>query len=180
MSIHDLCKISLDKRIELGQNLAKKNGHRLWTKDDISRLKSLYLQGLRSSEIAIAMGRSHDAVRSKLSRLCFSKYHYYNRQEDFYIRRYYGQKSLSTMAAHLGVSVTSLVDRATKKLNLKHRYSGENSHMAKLSDDDVELIRTLFEEGLTCRQIAEKFEISSSHVANIVNYRSRLKLTFKH
>jgi len=180
MSIHDFRKVPHDKRIQLGKNLAKKNGHALWAKEDISRLKSLYLQGLRTSEIAIVMGRSHYAIRSKLSRLGLSKYHQYTHDEDFYIRRYYGQKSLATMASHLSVSVTSLVDRATKKLNLKHRYSGENSNMAKLSDDDVELVRILFDEGLTCSEIAEKFEVSSSHVSDIVNYRSRLNLTFKH
>ncbi len=180
MSINSLSKISHDKRIQLGKNLAKKLGHALWTEEDVSKLKLLYFQGLRSSEIAVVMGRSNDAVRKKLSRLCLYKYHRYSRHDDFYIRRNYGRKPLREMADHLGVSVTSLVDRATKKFNLKYRYSGENSNMAKLSDDDIELIRMLFDEGLTCSQIAEKFEITTSYVSDIVNYKARLNLTYKH
>jgi hypothetical protein len=57
---------------------------------------------------------------------------------------------------------------------------GEDHPRAKLSDDEVELIRQLYEEGqadptkwLSMRAIAEKFECSIGNVCMIVNFNRR-------
>jgi predicted transcriptional regulator len=51
---------------------------------------------------------------------------------------------------------------------------GECHHRAKLTDDDVRLIRELRAEfGLTYRVIAEKFECGKSTVERIVKNRCR-------
>lgn len=55
---------------------------------------------------------------------------------------------------------------------------GEDHPRAVLTDHEVELIRQLYEErkpgdGMTMRVIAEKFEISVSHVCRIVNFSQR-------
>ncbi|ELB2209947.1 hypothetical protein QNZ52_004629 [Vibrio parahaemolyticus] len=171
--------ISPEKRQVLGRRLAVSNGHSLWSDDDILHLKSLYSQGYSSRAISEIMGRSYNSVRTKLSRLCVTRYHQYSISEDAYIKRYYGLKPLSEIASRLGVSVSSLVDRATKGLGLKGRYCGENSFNCKLTDDDVEFIRQLSEHGLSNVDIAEKFDVSPGYVSRIIDFRARLDLSFR-
>lgn len=50
---------------------------------------------------------------------------------------------------------------------------GESHPRAKLSDDDVELIRSLAEDGMCYRVIAQKFEISRVTVGRICRYERR-------
>lgn len=50
---------------------------------------------------------------------------------------------------------------------------GESHPRAKLSDDDIELIRALAEEGMRYRVIAQKFEISKVTVGRICRYERR-------
>jgi DNA invertase Pin-like site-specific DNA recombinase len=50
---------------------------------------------------------------------------------------------------------------------------GECHHNAKLTDDDCRLIRELRDEGLTYKEIAEKFECSLWTVRDIVKEWTR-------
>jgi len=51
---------------------------------------------------------------------------------------------------------------------------GETHHNAKLSDDDVELIRQLHEKGMQCSEIAKKFYCARSTISDIANYKQRV------
>lgn len=51
---------------------------------------------------------------------------------------------------------------------------GETHHRAKLTDHDVELIRVLHEDGLSCAEIARKFYCARTTVSSIVNYQHRV------
>jgi hypothetical protein len=42
----------------------------------------------------------------------------------------------------------------------------------KIEPEDVHLIRALRDEGLRVQEIADKFELSKSHVSKIVNMKS--------
>ncbi len=53
---------------------------------------------------------------------------------------------------------------------------GETHHRAVLSDQDVDMIRDLYETGLSYRQIADKFEISKSHARDVIKCRRRWQL----
>jgi predicted transcriptional regulator len=54
------------------------------------------------------------------------------------------------------------------------RVCGEHHPNAKLTNADVELVRELLDQGgLTWREIAEKFEVSRSLIAQIATYRAR-------
>jgi len=56
---------------------------------------------------------------------------------------------------------------------------GETHHNAKLTDDDVELIRLLRERGMNTVEIARKFDCTPSNISAITNYRTRkLRLKF--
>jgi len=50
---------------------------------------------------------------------------------------------------------------------------GEDHPRAKLSDHEVELIRELHEGGMSCAEIARKFEVAKSTVSLIVNFKRR-------
>ncbi len=59
------------------------------------------------------------------------------------------------------------------------RKTGEQHHRAKLSDEDVDLMRDLREEGLSYRQIGDKFECSMWTARDICAYRTRLPAEHK-
>lgn len=50
---------------------------------------------------------------------------------------------------------------------------GENHPRAKLTNNEVENIRVLYEQGVTQSVIAEKFDISKHTVKSICEYRRR-------
>ena len=65
-------------------------------------------------------------------------------------------------------------------VNQAGRVIGENHHRARLSDQDVELIRELRAAGLSLAQIAQKFEIARSTVYDIVKDRTRCHTVMGH
>lgn len=50
---------------------------------------------------------------------------------------------------------------------------GEDHHLAKLTNWEVEMVRQLHDEGMTYRDIAEKMEVSESLVGKICRYQKR-------
>lgn len=50
---------------------------------------------------------------------------------------------------------------------------GEDHQNAKLTDQEVNRIRELFDEGMTYRTLAEKFDVSKSTIAMICRYERR-------
>lgn len=53
---------------------------------------------------------------------------------------------------------------------------GESHGRAKLTDHEVELVRTLWEEGMPASEIAVKMEISKKYVYELVNFKYRASL----
>lgn len=176
------CEIDTQKRIQLGKSVARYNGYRPWTEDEIESLISLYSEGLPHSHIAKNLQRSECSIRSKISKLHLSysssRRHKFTKEQDRYIKDNYGFIPVSEIAQSLGITFQSVADRATKRLNLKHRYFGENNPKSVFSDEDIELIRCLGDEGLSSRVIAEKFDASDSYVRKILSYSARTEPTF--
>lgn len=55
----------------------------------------------------------------------------------------------------------------------RQRY-GEDHHNAVLSSADVELIRSMYEDGFhSYTALAEKFDVSKSTIRDVVKYRRR-------
>lgn len=51
---------------------------------------------------------------------------------------------------------------------------GESHHRAKLSDEDVELIRDIYDEGFASYStLAEVFKVHKSTISDIINFRKR-------
>lgn len=107
-------------------------------------------------------------------------------EEDAVIMKWAGTKSTEGIAAlvtELGYRTATVptIKNRVKTIN-KHRgkndkislrRKGELYPHAKGSDHDVELCRRLYDEGLTPSVIAQKMEMSRSHVSSIVYYHSR-------
>ena len=61
-------------------------------------------------------------------------------------------------------------------LNERGKRVGETHHRAVLSDRDVDMIRELYENGLSYSVIAEKFDISKSHARDVIKCRRRWQM----
>jgi transposase len=59
------------------------------------------------------------------------------------------------------------------KVNESGLRIGEDHPNAKLTDGDVERIRSLHEEGMSYKILAEKFEVSKSGIGMICRYERR-------
>lgn len=58
---------------------------------------------------------------------------------------------------------------------------GEHHHKAKLSDEDIEMIRLIYDEGfLGYRAIARAFGVRHTVIRNIVKYRRRATLPIRY
>jgi predicted DNA-binding protein (UPF0251 family) len=56
------------------------------------------------------------------------------------------------------------------------RKAGEDHHKAELSSEEVELIRSMYEEGFhSYRALAVTFEVHKATIADIVKYRRRAR-----
>ena len=49
---------------------------------------------------------------------------------------------------------------------------GSRHHMAKLTEDDIPIIRRLHDEGMSTRTLAAKYEVSQRAILQVVNYIS--------
>ncbi|HDV7145165.1 TPA: hypothetical protein ACJ2UH_001408 [Yersinia enterocolitica] len=93
-----------------------------------------------------------------------------------YLREAVTTTKYRDIANYLGRTLTAIRVRATVEgvnpLNI-----GECNRNAIYSDHDVELCRSLYEEGVKPKLIAEKMEMPVSAVYGIVYYRSRRSRT---
>lgn len=102
----------------------------------------------------------------------------FSREEDALIRKYAGIKSteeIAELVTGLGLRIATIptIKNRAKRLKISLRRIGERYPHAKGSDEDVELCRALYDAGMYPKEIAEKMEMSPSHVGAIVYYRSR-------
>lgn len=66
-------------------------------------------------------------------------------------------------------------------LNEKGQRIGETHHRARLTDEDVDIIRDLHEEyGLGYKVLADKFEVSKSLIRYICKYERRAQTTTRY
>lgn len=170
--------VTHERRVSCGRESAISKGYKLWTEERDQELKRLYLVGLSVNDISTILNRTPAAIRVRANRLHISnRRRNFTREEVAYLRKHYGIKSVIEISEHLGRNETSIRLKAYF-LGLGGRYFGSNHPKSVLSDHDVELVRQLAEAGLSYAAIAEKMEISKSHVSILCRYKCRLGLTF--
>ncbi|EOJ4662874.1 TPA: hypothetical protein JWH76_004748 [Escherichia coli] len=146
----------------------------VWSEAEISTLRRLVSNGVPYRDIAFILGRTYKAVATKAFDLSLTKSSFYTPEEDRFIRFYAGKKSVGEIASLLGRSYLGIQDYCFRHKILMHRYS-DFHYLTKLTEHDVDLIRSLREEGLTLREIALKFDVSLGHVRDICVFNKRFK-----
>ncbi|MGF1845401.1 DNA-binding protein [Vibrio clamense] len=176
---------TLDERIERGKKGCLVSGSKPYSDlenqfliDNFSRLTQV--------QIAKHIGRRVCSVNNRVKalfklgllkdnrtwlRVPFSK------EEDDFIIENRGILSVPQVAKVLGRPESSVQYRASR-LNVSYRKISNESPVAKLSSEDVELIRELVDLGLTHSEVADKFDVVRSHVTDIVNFNRRLYKDF--
>jgi DNA invertase Pin-like site-specific DNA recombinase len=64
-------------------------------------------------------------------------------------------------------------------VNEKGKRIGEYHQRAKLSDHEIELIRSLYDDGISISEIARKFEIPKSYAHDICHYLVRCQFAVR-
>lgn len=155
-------------------NGVRARGFKLWTDSDVDLLKQLYVSGLPMKDIAIALDRSLASVtkRSRMYSWGSSRFKRFSSDEDDFIRSNYVLIPLASIAQSLSRHPNSVTARA-RILGLPKGYLGEHHHASTISDNDVELVRQLHDEGLPITVISEKMEISYDYCLDLISYKSR-------
>ena len=86
-----------------------------------------------------------------------------------------GSREVTLLTAN-GTLLTDPRRRRLAQTNDRGHVIGQDHPGAKLKDHDVDLIRELLAEGMTCREAAEKFEVSIETVRSISCGRRRGQL----
>lgn len=68
----------------------------------------------------------------------------------------------------------------TVAINERGLRIGQDHHLARLADSDVELMRTLHEDGMTYNELADKFDVSPGTVGRICRYERRAQTVAGH
>jgi len=79
-------------------------------------------------------------------------------------------KHTVTEVARMYRMLPTSVRRWAKYYGIPPKSQGERHHNARLSEDDVRLVRALYAEGLRQVDIAEKFGIGQTTVSNVLNF----------
>lgn len=94
-------------------------------------------------------------------------------EEDIYL--------LAHAKTHTGAEIATALNRSkqavyhrSKKLNANMVKRGIHHWAGKLTDEDVDLIRELHEDGMGVMEIANKFDVSHGHVSDICQYMQRV------
>ena len=144
-----------------------------YTEKDEQMIKALH-QTHTAEQIGALLGRSSIAIQKKASMLNLPrKISFYTKAEDNLIIQHYKFKTAIEVALMLPYrSVDSILHRAAS-LGCRFQKCGVNHHSFKYSNEDVELMRSLRDEGLTFSSIGEKFEIIPQYVGRVCRFNTR-------
>ena len=149
----------------------------VWTADKVYLLHEL-AGTMAVSELAERIGCSTKQAQNKAQRLGVSlvysnrKHKCWTQDEERYLKRNAGVISGVEMAKQLGLHETQ-VRRKAVMLGISLRVRGDNHHSATFSNHDIELCRMLADEGVKPCVIAEKMEISSGYLSDVLKHKAR-------
>lgn len=86
-----------------------------------------------------------------------------------------GKESAILLAKEANCSITT-INAKCKELGIpvfrQIPFKGEEHSMSKLNKSDVQIIRNMFKEGITRREIAKNFNINYAHCCSIISHKS--------
>ncbi len=130
----------------------------------------LYNNHVSYEDIAFFLNRTYGSVKTKSLRLGIVRSRYYSAEEDRIVRQLSGVKSCSEIASVLGRSSRSVSSYCFYNRIPLMRFS-HHRHGSFLHDDDVFLIKTLYDEGVSVSDISSKFDVSVSTVYDCLSGR---------
>lgn len=147
-----------------------------WTAAEHQRLVEL-AGTMKPAEIAKELNRSYSAVRNRarVNGISLASSHPHKRwtyDETAYLFLNYERLTIPRMAEKLGRSFES-VSQKCRDLDLDCKIYGYKNHNTKYSDEDVQLCRALYAEGMALSLIAEKLELPYNRVWDWVNGKGR-------
>lgn len=130
----------------------------LYTDYEISVLRCLYMNGVSFPDIALVLCRSYCSVYSKARRMgILNRRRFYSSYEISIVKKYAGIYPAKHIASLLDRSLRSLY-AFSKRNNISLRCYGDNSPNTKYSDEDVNFIRLLYDDGFSLSEIHSKFD----------------------
>lgn len=88
------------------------------------------------------------------------------------LRRISSTHTIAEAAKEIGCSEPT-ISKACRDYKISFRKYGDKHHLCSHSDHDVELARSLRDEGLSIKEIAEKMEMTAQFVSRVTNYIER-------
>lgn len=166
-------KLTHEQRVALGKRGAIRSGATPYSDEEVKYLVDNY--GLITlKQIAVDLNRTYYSVVDKRKKLGLAfSINFYSNAEDEYIFANAKKLTQLQVAKNLGRSRNSIARRAVC-LDVRFIKAGADSPKAKYSNEDIELIRELNDEGLTYTEIAIKFEIGKSYIREICLFEKRL------
>lgn len=127
---------------------------------------------MTAKEIAIYLNRPKYSVYNCVKKLGLSKRRRLSFSDIAFIKCNLGKLSCEKIALHLGFSFT-VVYRFCKLNNLCYKVFGESHGNTIHSDEDVLLIRALYDEGVPLSEIASKFDIPMGTIQYFIYGKQR-------
>ncbi|EPF6559518.1 hypothetical protein KY218_000602 [Serratia marcescens] len=146
-----------------------------WTKERVAELRRL-APNHTITEMSLIMGASTTVIRSKAEYegILFKKVRHHTPKEQArsILRKYAGKLSAAEIGELFGLS-TKTIYRLAQNTGISLQRYGDNHHSAKVSSNDVELCRALYEEGVPVTIIAEKMELPKRYVSQVIRFYGR-------
>ncbi|ECK2138242.1 hypothetical protein FQW43_00030 [Salmonella enterica subsp. enterica serovar Enteritidis] len=144
----------------------------MWTDIEIRALRCLYNNNVSVRDISWFLCRSYSGVKFQLHKHKFNNRRKIYTEHDLHIiRKYAGKKSASYIASLINHPLDSVRCYSSTNGIFLTRY-GDNAHNVKYPDDDILLMRALYDDGFRICDIASKFEIDQHVSRNLLFRRS--------
>lgn len=131
--------------------------YRYWTDSEVNYLLDNYLTSTRR-DIALHLGRSIEGVRSKLKKMCIVQdRRFYSSKEISIIKKHAGHYHAKHIAFLINRSLLSLYQFARKN-GISLKVYGDSNFATKYSDEDIDFIRLLYDDGFSLDEIYSKFD----------------------
>lgn len=139
-----------------------------WSDIELRVLRCLYNNKVSLHDISLFLCRSYGGVKFQIKKHNLSNRCKPYTEHDFnVIKKYAGKKSASFIASLINHPLNSVRQYAFRNGISLFCY-GDNSSNTKYSDNDVLLMRALYDEGLRGCDIAVKFELTSQMVSYLL------------
>uniref|UniRef100_UPI003A93CD49 hypothetical protein n=1 Tax=Salmonella enterica TaxID=28901 RepID=UPI003A93CD49 len=140
---------------------------RNWSDSELKLLCSLTEQKLPVKKIASILNRSYNAVVHMRRKLLIVSTDHFSDYESSIVRRYAGILSSSQIGAIINRPYYAVLNYANRQGISLTRY-GDNNQSTVYSDEDVNFVRALHDEGISFSDILSKFDMPRSRLCSFL------------